>query len=107
MAAAQPVADVFRTHWSLLVTTSFEIVSPVTAAGWVAPDGGDTMIPAAPAFSTVMPVTVTVLACTAMPLMAPAALMMVLAAVPPLDSMIRPLKAAPDGTVFDDPAAIV
>ena len=107
MAAAQPVAAGLAWHWSLLVTTSFEIVSPVTEAGWVAPEGGDTMMPAAPAFSTWMPVTVTLLAFTAMPLMAPAALMIVLAAVPPLDSMVRPLKAAPDGTVFDDPAVIV
>src|ERR1019366_731460 len=107
MAATQPVAEGVSTHWSLLVITLFSISSPDTAAGCVAPEGGDTMMPAAPAFSNVRLSTVTLLAFTIRPLIPPAALMMVLAAVPPFDSMVMPLPTAPDGTVFDDPAAIV
>src|SRR5580692_11873971 len=103
MAAPQPVVPGANTHWSLLVMTLFSISSPDTPAGCVAPVGGDTMMPAAPAFSNVRLFTVTLLAFTARPSMAPAALMIVLAAVPPFDWMMRPLKAAPEGTTFDDP----
>src|SRR5580704_16923339 len=102
MAAVQTAVDGVNSHWSLLLTL-FSIVSPVTAAGATAEDGGEIMMPAAPEFSNVMPFTVTPLAFTTSPFAA-APSTMVLAALPlnaASDSMIRPVSAA--GTVFDVP----
>ena len=105
MAAVQAVVEGVFTHWSALSMTTFSTSAPDTVAGVDAPCGGETRMPAAPVFSMVRLLTVTLLALMARPLMPPAPLMMVLAAVPPLDSMVRPVSAV--GTVFDDPAANV
>ena len=103
MAAVQTAVEGVLTHWSLLLLTTFSIVTPVTAAGAVAEDGGVTKMPAAPELLNVRPFTVTPFAFTVSPFAA-APWMMVLAALPLIaasDSMVRPVSAS--GTVFDVP----
>ena len=106
MAAIQAaVAGVF-THWSLLFTTLFSIVSPDTVAGGTAEAGGETWMPDAPKVSKVRPSTVTLLALTTRPLMPPVETKAVTPA-PPTDSMIVGLPTVPAsaaGTMFDVPA---
>src|ERR1039458_8921751 len=100
MAAVQTGVEGVLEHWSLLLLTTFSIVTLVTAAAAVAEDGGVTKMPAAPELLNVRPFTVTPLAFTTRPSVA-APWMMVLAALPlraASDSMVRPVNAA--GTVF-------
>src|SRR6185437_15412767 len=100
MAAVHTGVEGVVKHWSLLLLTTFSIVTPVTAAGAVADAGGVTRMPAAPESLKVRPFTVTPLAFTINPFAA-APSMMVLAAVPPIarsDWIVRPVSDA--GTVF-------
>src|SRR5579862_2296335 len=105
MAAVHAAVDGVFMHWSALLMTTFSTSAPDTVAGVEAEFGGAIRMPAAPVFSIVRLSTVTLLALIARPLMPPVPLMMVLAAVPPLDSIVSPVSAV--GTVFDAPAAMV
>src|SRR5580700_2241405 len=106
MAAVQAAVVGVFTHWSLLLTTLFSIVSPDTVAGATAEVGGETWMPAAPKLSKVRPSTTTLLALTTRPFTPPVETKAVTPA-PPTDSMIVGLPTVPDsaaGTVADVPA---